>query len=714
MRCSPLFPRAAASGALLLSSTALAQTITELPAITVTAPSPIFAPPAALPAGAETWLPAANPAGPFIIVDNTFSPVTVIPRAEIERTQPRTLGEALFTRPGVTASTFAPGGASRPVIRGLDNFRVRIQENGVGAHDVSALGEDHGVPIDPLAADQIEVIRGPATLRYGSQAIGGVVATSNNRIPVGLPPDGFSARTTASVSSVDRGRETASSVDAGSGNFAAHADWFARSADDYRIPGGGVQPNSSAFSDGASLGGSYLLPNGFMGVGFSHIHSIYHVPGGESAETRTRIDLNQEKVFGRGEIRPSSEAIEAIRYWFGASDYKHNEIGVGEESFGTQATFINREQEFRIEAQHTTFATPLGQVSGALGFQLGHRFIGTSGDAGNLLKPTTTETAATYLFEELKVNEALRIQAALRGEYARVRGSAATFPADFVPTGDDPAQSARERQFGPKSASLAALYRFPIGIVASITGQYVERAPESPELYSQGSHDAPGTFEIGNAELRKEKARSIEIGLRKAEGPWRFDATGYYTDYTGFIYKRQTGLRCGEDFASCGTDTDFTQVVYSQQDATFYGAELLGQLDLFEWGPGKFGIDAQYDFVHAQFRDGTYVPRIPPHRLGGGLYYQDRHWFARIGLLHAFDHTETAPNETSTPGYDLLKAEVSYTQKLDRARYGLTDLTVGVVGNNLLDDRIRNSVSFKKDEILLPGRDVRLFGSVRF
>jgi iron complex outermembrane receptor protein len=129
---------------------------------------------------------------------------------------------------------------------------------------------------------------------------------------------------------------------------------------------------------------------------------------------------------------------------------------------------------------------------------------------------------------------------------------------------------------------------------------------------------------------------------------------------------------------------------------------------------GFAGLDAQYDFVRAKFDDGTYVPRIPPHRVGAGLFYRAEGWFARIGVLHAFDHVETAPYETFTPGFNDLRAEVSYTRPLDRAVYGFTELTVGAKGENLLNEDIRNSASFKKDEILLPGRNARVFISLRF
>ena len=166
-----------------------------------------------------------------------FVPLTLVPEREIVATPGANLADSLQYRPGIAGSTFTPG-ANRPVIRGLDNYRVRVQENGIGSHDVSALSEDHAVPIDPFAADQIEVVRGPATLRYGSQAIGGVVSASNDRIPEFIPRRGFTATTKGGLSSVDDGADGAFKVTAGAGNFAVHADAFKRHAGDYDTPAG--------------------------------------------------------------------------------------------------------------------------------------------------------------------------------------------------------------------------------------------------------------------------------------------------------------------------------------------------------------------------------------------------------------------------------------------------------------------------------------------
>jgi iron complex outermembrane receptor protein len=257
------------------------------------------------------------------------------------------------------------------------------------------------------------------------------------------------------------------------------------------------------------------------------------------------------------------------------------------------------------------------------------------------------------------------------------------------------------------------LYDLPYGVVARLTGQHVERAPDATELFYKGPHDSTATFEIGNPNLTIESANTVEAGLKRAKGDFRFDLSAYRTDFQNFIFKRFTGVKCDDDFASCGTGSDFDQAIFSQRDATFYGAEVQAEYDVARIWRGVWGIAGQYDFVHATFDDGSFVPKIPPHRLGGGLYYRDANWLARINLLHAFAHNETADFENATPGYNLLNAELSYTFKLDKQGSLVPEMTIGINGENLLDDDIRLSTSFKSDEVLQPGRNVRLFGSVK-
>jgi iron complex outermembrane recepter protein len=708
---------------------------TQLPEIVVRAPSPIVrqAPtqptPAAAPAVPDQPV-VPNPeslwTGTLPIVTDQFATVTVVPREEIARTPGAQLGDLLFNKPGISGSTFAPG-ASRPIVRGLDNYRVRLQENGLATNDVSDLSEDHGVPIDPLAAQRIEVVRGPATLRWGSQAIGGVVDVTNNRIPDAIPLRGHSLETRGSATTVDNGNDGAVLLDAGHGNVAFHADAYARRASDYSIPRypylfppdpapivNGRQPNSWLRQQGQSIGGSYVFDQGFAGVAVSHFTSLYGIPGLESSETNTRIDLEQTKVASKGEFRPQSSPIEAIRYWAGASNYRHNELASEGGFDGIQQTFTNKAQEGRLEMQLTPYDLRFAALTTALGVQGAHQELTAPGVAGGLFDPNSMRSIAGFMFNEFRFSDTLRMQLAGRIEHVRVGGASPDFPADFLPDRNALTSIPRSADFTPKSAAIGFLRDLPGGLVASVTAQYVERAPRTTELYSRGPHEATATFEIGNPSLTIEAARSIEAGLRRAAGPFRFEATAYYTQFSGFIFKRLTGAQCGEDFDSCGIEDELNQIVYSQRDAIFRGGEIQVQADLLPvWG-GMFGVEGQYDIVRATFTDGSNVPRIPPQRVGGGAFWRDANWLARIGLLHAFAQTHIAENETPTQGYDLLRAELSYTGRIVPNGFGPHAFTVGIVGTNLLDDDVRNHASFKKDEVLLPGRGVRFFANVRF
>ena len=326
---------------LLAASTGSSWAQTQLPGIVVTTPSPVSRAPkpapapavaapspaptaSAPPAPAPTAADLAPPPGSIIVVDDAFVPVTVVTSREIEATQGATLADTLMHKPGISGSSFAAG-SNRPIIRGLDNARVRVQENGVGSHDVSTLSEDHAVPIDPFATDRVEVVRGPATLRYGSQAIGGVVSVENNRIPSFVPPRGFMAEITGGLSSVDDGRDGAFKVTAGASGFAVHADAFRRHTEDYATPKG-RQLNTFVNSEGFSAGLSRVWSNGFVGVSFTRFASLYGIPGEEAAEARPRIDMEQDKIQAKGEWRPRAFGVEAMRFWFGSSDYTHDEV----------------------------------------------------------------------------------------------------------------------------------------------------------------------------------------------------------------------------------------------------------------------------------------------------------------------------------------------------------------------------------------------------
>jgi iron complex outermembrane receptor protein len=717
--------------------TSKAQTV--LPEIVVSAPSPIAShrPAASTPGPTLPTAPSAETMpGTLPIVTDQFATITVVPNEEIRRNGGATLGDLLFDKPGITGSSFAPGASSRPIIRGLDVNRVRIQEDGIGANGASDLGEDHFVPVDPLTTDQVEVIRGPATLRFGSQAIGGVVETSNNRIPTFIPQRGVSAELRGAGTFVDNGFDGAVLLDAGAGNFAVHADAFDRTAQDYQVPHypylmspvgapnatqpgnfNGRQPNSSLRNNGESAGASYIFNGGFIGLAVAQNDALYHIPGIDGEDHNTRIDAHQTKLLSKGEWRAPNAVIDAIRFWGGVTDYKHNEIGFADDSNpasdGIRQTFTNKEQEGRVEAQLAPFDLRFATLTTAIGVQGGHQNLtAPSPDNAGLWDPNSNWRIAGYIFNEFKFTETTKAQVAGRVEQIELSGVARSFDLAGTMTSMPASPS-----YTPKSASVGLIQNLAWDLVGSVTAQYVERAPKPAELFSGGGHDATVTFDKGNPNLKIETAESVDVGLRRAKGPFRFEATAYYTRFNGFIFRHLTGNTCDGDSGVCGPGAgDLNEALYSQANAAFRGGEFQSQWDILPVGAGFFGIEDQFDVVRATFTDGSNVPRIPPARLGGGLYFRDANWFARIKLIHAFAQNDIAPiAETATPGYNDLRAEVSYNWKLAKLQVGeLSEMTLGIVGANLLNQDIRNSVSYSKDEVLMPGAGVRVFARAKY
>jgi iron complex outermembrane receptor protein len=596
-------------------------------------------------------------------------------------------------------------------------------------------------------------------LRFGSQAIGGVVETTNNRIPQALPCVGDPSRAVlpagiykappltpvrpcvsvemrGALTSVDNGANGAILLDAGGDHVALHADAFGRTASNYFVPNypyltapdpveapnatqpgafNGRQPNSSLRNDGQSIGASYIFDGGFFGVALTRNAALYHIPGFDGEDHHTRIDAHQTKLLSKGEWRAPNSAIDAVRFWAGVTDYKHNEIGLADNtdltSDGVRQTFTNKEQEARVEVQLAPVNLRFAAWTTALGVQGGHQELtAPSPDGAGLWDPNSNRRIAGYMFHEFKFSATTKAQVAARVEQVDLSGSGRFFPAPGVL-----ASTPTSVGFTPKSASVGLIQNLPWDLVASATAQYVERAPKPAELFSGGVHDATVTFDKGNPNLKIETAQSIEVGLRRANGPFRFEVTAYYTKFKGFIYRRLTGNTCDEA-GDCTMPAELNEAIYSQNDATFRGGEFQSQWEMFPLGGGVFGIENQFDVVRATFTDGSNVPRIPPMRVGGGIFWRDPNWFGRVNLLHAFAQDDIAViGETPTPGYDDLRAELSYRRKFARPASGEPrEVTVGISGTNLLNQNIRNSVSYTKDVVLMPGAGVRLFANVKY
>jgi len=614
-----------------------------------------------------------NPLG--VESDELVVPISVLNGRELSLRRESTLGETLNGIPGVTATQFGPN-ASRPVIRGLDSERVKIMQNGIGVLDASSLSFDHAVGIDPLIVEQIDVVRGPAALLYGGSAVGGVVNTIDHRIPT-EQLDGAAGRAEARFGGANDQRNGAAVVDIGNGKLAIHADAYKRKTDDLKIPGFAVSRrkseadgtprenkgklvNSSSDGDGGALGASLTFDSGYIGASYSTLNNNY----GTVAEENVRIDMKSNRWDIASEFNDLGKVINRVKFRLAHTSYVHKELE--DDVVGT--TFKNRGIEGSIEAGHT----PIGGINGVLGYQFSDTDFTALGEEA-FVPNVNTKNNAAYIYEELPipVNDNLMHKITFGGRFGHTTVDSIDNPA-FGP--------GKNKHFSPNSFALGGIYNINQQWSIASNLSHNERAPSYFELFANGEHVATNQFEIGSANLDKERSNGFDAQLRWKNGKNKFSIGTYYTRFSNFIGLFDTGT------TDAGTGAPILK--FSAVPVVFKGLE----------GDGKFALTDQLnlrvlgDYVHARdTRNNDYLPRISPLRLGTGLEYAKNNFNARLDVLHAFKQGNKAKNELTTDSYTNVSALVAYKLPV---KY---HVELFAKANNLLNQEIREHASFLKD-----------------
>ncbi|WP_028683301.1 TonB-dependent receptor [Pseudomonas chlororaphis] len=633
----------------------------------------------------------ANPLGS----QQTAAPSTVLEGDDLTLQQQGSLGETLNKQPGVSSSYFGPG-ASRPIIRGLDGDRIRLLRNGVGALDASSLSYDHAVPLDPVNVDRIEIVRGPAALLYGGSAIGGVVNTFDNRIPTEAI-EGIHGAGELRYGGADTTRSSAGKLEAGNGTFALHLDANSRQFNDLKIPGyarsrhappsedgdgkKGRLGNSDGRQDGGAIGGSYTWDDGYAGLSYSNYDSNY----GSPAEEDVRIRMKQDHYAFASELRNLDGPFSALKFDAGYTDYEHREIEGGE----TGTIFKNKGYEARVEARHQ----PLGPLNGVIGTQVSRSEFSALGEEA-FVPQTDTDSAALFILEELQATERLKLSLGGRLEHTRV----------------DPDSKGNERfsqadsssSFTAGSLSSGAVYTLtPIWSVAATLG-YTERAPTFYELYANGAHVATGTYEVGDANLSKEKAVSSDLALRFDNGTHKGSVGVFYSHFSNYIGLLGSGRTLNDEGEEdAGGMPEYT---YSGVRARFAGIEAQDHWKLGESAYGKFALELSGDYTRAKNLDnGEALPRIAPLRLNSGLLWELDRWQARIDVEHAASQRRVPDNESGTDGYTTLGASAGYHFDI-----GSSQWLAFVKGENLTNQTVRYASSILRDITPAQGRSIEV------
>ncbi len=619
-------------------------------------------------------------------LEHITQPVKVLKGEELERKQTITIGETLANELGVTSSDFGQG-ASRPIIRGLGGPRLRILQNGLGSMDVSSISVDHNVSINPFQAEQIEIVRGPASLLYGNGNSAGVVNVVSNRIPDKILP--FKAKFHAGYqSALDAGTGAFSVEGSPHDNLAFHIDGLHFESENYDAEQGEIL-NSEIDTQDVNLGGSFIGSRGSIGLSYGRYQSEYGLTfNPEEPDELVFIDLLQDRFDLAGELKNPLPGFSQANIRVGYNDYTHTEFeGPGEP--GT--VFNNEEWETRLEMAHN----PIGVFNGVVGLQFIDRDFEAVGDEA-FVPAVELYSIGGFIFEETDWNDwHFEFGARLEHQSADPVGSA----------------TLNEVDHDTYSISFGTHWDFRPGYHLALNTSRSQRAPSLEELFAGGPHLATETFEEGDVNLDEETSNNIDLSLANTDGNITWTANLFLNYIEDFIFLQSLDENNDgeadevDDERTLGAG-DLLLVNYQQQDAIFYGFEFETNIGLYQGNYGNLSSRLFTDYVRGEFTDGGNIPRISPPRVGLGFQWTKQKWSSNLDFIHVFEQDDVAALETDTDGYVLLNAYVQYDVHKNGSVYFRT--------TNLLDEDARRHTSFIKERAPLPGQSFDVGVNLRF
>jgi len=652
----------------------------------------------------------------------TALPVTVMSGQELTRALASSIGETLGDKPGISNSSFGPG-VGRPVIRGQQGSRAISLQNGTGVADVSSLSPDHAVGVDPMLAESIEVLRGPATLLYGGGAIGGVVNVIDNRIPL-QPIENLQGAVEYRYHDVSESDTGVAKLEGGNGNFAFHISGTFRTFEDLDIPGKAIDEtalesleeyegegqddeheeventdgyiaNTDGEFDSYTVGGSFHLgERGFFGLAVNRLETEYGIPPGahghheedhdeehdeeqddDHEQETIRIDLKQTRYDAMLHLHDVAPGIvDVLRGFLTYTDYEHVELEGAE--VGTR--FDRETWESRLELVHD------GDLHGVVGLQWKADEFEAVGEEAYVPATDSTEFGL-FIIEDFHA-----------GDWRYELGARA----DWVER-DPSANLAGKKDFTSLSLAGAAMWDFSPDWSAGFALSSSQRAPSTEELFSNVDatgyeelviHAATGFIEIGDSSLDEEASLNIDLNFSwQGKNGWA-QLSLFHNAFEDYIFLLNTGQ-----------EVDETAIyAYSQNDAKFTGVEFEGEFNLAELSGGELSIGVFGDYVKGEFDDAGDVPRMPPRRIGSELSWSNGNLGTFVRVVSAADQGNPGDFESDTSAYTRWDAGIDYLWQLD----GDKELYTFLKWKNIGDEEIRLSTSFLRNFASQAGESV--------
>ena len=627
---------------------------------------------------------------------DTFQPTSVLAGQELTKRLEMSLGATLENQPGVASRSFGPAPA-RPVIRGLDGDRVLILQDGQRLGDLSSQSGDHGVAINPAGATRIEVVRGPATLMYGANAVGGLVNIITEEIPT-RPVTDPEGNFTFDLGSAARQAAAAGSVHAGNGTFAVTLGGGGGRSGDVNTPAGEVV-NSQSRNGFGNVGVSWTGARGYFGGSYGYDDTKYGIPVVEDGTLQ--LTPRRHAMTLRGGGQSLQGAFDSFRGTLAVRRYKHDELE--DDEVGT--AFTNNTLELDLLGSHRA----VGRLKGSVGVSFLDRAFDARGEEA--LSPAVDQTGfAAFLYEELT------------WPHVTVQFGGRVDRASFSPAGEP------GRDFTNGSGSLGLLFRPAaaddrLTIAASLAR--AARNPALEELFFFGLHHGNFALEVGNPELQSEKALGVDLALRWRTPRASGEITYFRNDIKDFIFRnpidheefeereedfverfggREPAGHGGEDGHE--EEEDLAIVEFVSADAVLHGIEAHADVQLTNGLAAEAGID----YVRGTATDReTPLPRIPPLRGRIGLRYQRNAFQAGGDVVLTAEQNRVSGIEMPTDGYQLLRLFTSYS-------FGSGNVvnTITARLDNATDELYRNHLSLINDLVPEMGRNFKLLYNVKF
>lgn len=638
------------------------------------------------------------------------TPVAVFTQEDLRANRSASIAETLTSLPGFHASFFG-GGSVHPVIRGMSGNRVKVLHSGSDLMDVSSIGADHAITSEPFLSQRIEVLKGSATLLYGGGTIGGAINVIDSKIPMSVPEKGYDGELQYQYDSVSKGNIGSAGLTLGQDNLALRIEGTKRYQSDYNQPAplhqGGSRRLAGSYQDNqsANIGASWIFDDGYIGIGYGEQHRRYGLPGhthfhdheeehhhvsthppvtghhhdhnheypDEQHEHGIPYIIMESKRWDlRGEKSNPFAGVESVRFSAARTHYHHDE----KEGHEVSTQFKNKGDELRFSFTHQ----PILGWRGVIGGQFNQRDFSAYGEEA-YVPSTKTKNHALFLLEEYQLGD-FRYELGFRQEWQSLLNR----------------ETQKNNKQNASSISAGLAWNFTQDYFLNLSLSHTKRLPVAEELYANGVHAASRTIEKGDPNLTAEAANNIDIGITKVTGDIQFNISAYYNRINNYIYGQFTGTELNNGYRS---------LQYVQNDAQFKGIE--GNIDYYYNQDSLIGISGDYVRANLLHNKGN-IPRIPAYRLSTYIKHSiTDNLTGQIRVDHFGKQNKTADYETPTDAYNTVSLGSEYIGYLDQTHY-----TLYAKINNIFDAKGKDSTSYIKDEMYLPGRNIILGATLTF